>query len=110
MKKFNKNRRGEFNGPGNQLPIKHNQKKPFNPGRYGSVWGSIRFEQEWDRVPMGDATQPVIGRLCLDGKQVELTFTETNKIIDILRDAQHSHNVGVRLGQTNNNPGTRSFY
>ena len=110
MKKFNKRRRGEFNGPGNQLPIKHNQKKPFNPGRYGKVWNTIRFEHDWDRVPMGDAKQPVIGKLCLDGKSIELTFTETNKIIDILRDAQHSHNVGVRLGQTNNNPGTKSFY
>ena len=33
MKKFNnKQRNVSRRGPGNQLPIKHNQKKPFDPG------------------------------------------------------------------------------
>ena len=38
------NRKFRRGGPGNQLPIKHNQKKPFEPGRYGKNWGSIKVE------------------------------------------------------------------
>jgi hypothetical protein len=83
----------------------HNQNKPFNPGRYGKVWGSIRFEHTWGRQPEGDANGPVIGKLVIGNSAHELTFSETNRIIDELRDAQHAHNVGVRLGRTNQDAG-----
>ncbi len=88
----------------------HNQHKPFNPGRYGKVWGNTRFEHDWDRVPQGDANGPVIGKLCVGNTEVELTFSETNKIIEVLHDAQVRFNVGTRLGQTNSHAGTKSFY
>ena len=84
----------------------HNQKKQFNPGRYGNVWSGIDFQHDWGRQPQGDSTQPIIGQLLLDGKKVSLTFTETNKIIETLRDAQHVYNVGVRLGRTNQDAGS----
>jgi len=80
----------------------HNQHKPFNPGKYGKHWGSIRFEHIWDKIPMGDASGPVIGAIHIGGNRVELTFSETNRIIETLRDAQHAHNVGVRLGEGQN--------
>ena len=94
----------------NQAPkTNHNQKKPFNPGRYGKVWGSIRFEHDWDRVPQGDANGPVIGKIHIGDKSVELTFSETNRLIETLRDAQHAHNVGVRLGRTNSHAGVKDY-
>tara|TARA_R100000315_G_C5222162_1_gene133819 strand:+ start:978 stop:1316 length:339 start_codon:yes stop_codon:yes gene_type:complete len=84
----------------------HNQHKPFNPGRYGKVWGSIEFLHTWGRQPEGDSNGPVIGKLRIGGKDVELTFSETNKIMETLRDAQHVYNVGVRLGRTNQDAGS----
>ena len=86
---------------------RHNQGKKFNPGRYGEVWGSIRFEHDWDRIPKGDAQGPVIGKIFIGDKSHELTFSETNRIIETLRDAQHAHNVGVRLGRTNSHAGIK---
>ena len=41
----------------------HNQNKPFNPGKYGKVWGAIEFAHDWGRQPEGDANGPVIGKL-----------------------------------------------
>ena len=87
---------------------RHNQGKKFNPGRYGEVWGSIRFEHDWDRIPKGDAQGPVIGKIFIGDKSHELTFSETNRIIETLRDAQHAHNVGVRLGRTNSHAGIKN--
>jgi len=83
----------------------HNQKKPFNPEQYGKVWNSIGFKHEWGRVPQGETKGPIIGKLVVGSTQVELTFTETNKIIETLQDAQHAHNVGVRMGKTNSDAG-----
>ena len=50
-------------GPGNQLPIKHNQKKPFNPKKYGKLWGSISTtlaKGSKAKNPQGEANQPII--------------------------------------------------
>jgi len=107
---YNRNQKHSSNrGPGGQLPIKHNQNKPLNAGRYGKVWNTIRFEHDWGRSSDGDAVTPVIGKIFIGGKTHELTFSETNKIIDTLRDAQHAHNVGVRMGSTNENAGHKDF-
>ncbi len=85
----------------------HNQNKVFNPKQYGDVWGSINFNHEWGRTPQGDAKGPVIGKLVIGNQSHELTFTETNKIIETLRDAQHRYNVGTRLGRTNQDAGVK---
>ncbi len=98
-KRFQKHR-------GNKKTV-HNQHKPFNPKKYGELWASIGFRHDWDRTPQGDANGTVIGKLVLGSKEVELTFSETNKIIETLRDAQHRYNVGVRLGKSNMDAGMR---
>tara|TARA_R110001583_G_scaffold13766_5_gene58748 strand:- start:4396 stop:4725 length:330 start_codon:yes stop_codon:yes gene_type:complete len=83
----------------------HNQHKPFNAHKYGKLWSSIGFAHDWQRTPEGDANGAVIGKLVLGNTQVELTFSETNRIIDTLTDAQHRYNVGVRLGTSNGDAG-----
>tara|TARA_R110002096_G_scaffold37730_4_gene104616 strand:+ start:749 stop:1039 length:291 start_codon:yes stop_codon:yes gene_type:complete len=74
----------------------------FNPSKYGKLWSTIEFEHMWNRVPTGDSKQPIIGKLLIGGKMVELTFTECSKIIDTLEDAKYSYNVGVRMGAADN--------
>lgn len=74
----------------------------FNPEKYGRVWNTISFEHMWNRVPVGESKQPVIGKLLIGGKVVELTFTECSKLIDTLEDAKYSYNVGTRLGKLDN--------
>ena len=69
----------------------HNQKKPFDPTRYGKLWGGI---------------QPVIGYLCIDNKKIGVTWSETNRIIETLSDGQHRHNVANRLGMLEKGYGT----
>ena len=83
----------------------HNQHKPFNAQRYGKLWSSIGFAHDWQRTPEGDANGPIIGKLVLGNTRVELTFSETNRIIETLTDAQHRYNVGVRLGTSNEDAG-----
>lgn len=87
----------------------HNQHKPFNPGRYGKVWSTLRFEHDWGRQPEGDATTPIIGKVFIGDKYHELTFSETNRLIDTLKDAQAAHNVGVRMGRTNQHAGIKDY-
>jgi len=79
-----------------------NGRSKFNPSKYGKVWSTISFEHMWNRVPVGEAKQPVIGKICIAGKQIELTFTECNKLIETLEDAKYSHNVGTRMGRLDN--------
>ena len=79
----------------------YGQKRKFNPQRYGKVWGSITFEHDWDKEPQGESNGPVIGKLWIGNTCHQLTFSETNKLIETLKDAQHSYNVGVRMGRTN---------
>ncbi len=78
-----------------------NSKRKFNPQRYGKVWGSITFEHDWDKEPVGEANGPVIGNLWIGNSNHQLTFSETNKLIETLKEAQHAYNVGVRMGRTN---------
>lgn len=86
-------------------PTVHNQHKPFNPGRHGAVWGSVRFEQDWGKSPVGDSQGPVIGKLFIGERYNELTYAEASMIIDTLRDGMNAHKVGVRLGRTNQHAG-----
>ena len=101
MKKFNRKFRRGITGPGSQLRIKHNQKKQFEPGKYGKNWGNINVElakgnKAVKAVP--PATQPVIGTLCIGNMKVDITFSEANRIIEELNDAKHRYNVANRLG------------
>ena len=57
--------------------------KKFNPQKYGKVWSTIDCELMKGakaKHPQGDANQPIIGTLFIDGKRVELTFSETNQL------------------------------
>ena len=106
QKHNNKFRRG---GPGNQLPIKHNQKKPFEPGRFGKNWGSIKVELAKGAKalnPIAPATQPLIGTLCIGNHRVDITFSEANRIAEELADAKHRYNVASRLGMLGADQGT----
>ena len=111
MQKHNRNKhRG---GPGNQLPIKHNQKKPFEPGRYGKNWGSIKIElakgsKATNAIP--PSTQPIIGTLCIGTMRVDITFSEANRIAEELEDAKHRYNVASRIGMLNVGNGTPDNY
>lgn len=96
-------------GPGNQLPIKHNQKKPFEPGRYGKNWNNITVELAKGSKainPIAPATQPIIGTLCIGNMKVDITFSEANRIAEELHDAKHRYNVANRLGMLEANGGT----
>ncbi len=79
----------------------HNQKKPFNPDKYGKVWGSIDFEMAHGAKAMNaiaPSTQPIMGTLIVGGKRVEITFSEANKIIETLQDSQYRFNVAKKMG------------
>ena len=74
----------------------------FNPAKYGKVWNTMSFEHMWNRVPVGEAKQPVIGKLLIGGRMVEMTFTECNRLIEVLEDAKQTHNIGTRMGRRDN--------
>ena len=113
MKKFNRKFRKGGNGPGSQLPIKHNQKKPFNPEKYGKNWGNIKVELAKGNKavnPIPPATQPIIGTLCIGNMKVDITFSEANRIAEELVDAKHKYNVASRLGMLDSKSGTPELY
>jgi len=90
----------------NDKPTHHNQKKPFDPTRYGKLWANINFELRDEPAFVEHGKQPVIGALMIDGKAIEITWSETNRIIEQLYDGQHRFNVAKRLGMLNKGSGT----
>jgi len=81
----------------------------FNPSKYGKTWATIDFELAHGPKalhPIAPATQPIIGTLLIAGKRVEITFTESNKIMETLMDAQTQYNVAKRMGQLESGTGT----
>ena len=99
----------ERTGPGNKLPIKHNQKKPFNPNKYGKIWSTISTELMKGpkaKNPQGDSNQPIICTLKIDGKRFELTHSETNRMIESLYDAQSTYKKALRLNMLDSTSGT----
>ncbi len=107
------NRNISRNGPGNQLPIKHNQKKPFNPKKFGSLWSSIHttlMKGVKAKNPQGEANQPLICTLHIDNKRFELTHSETNRLIEELFEAQSTYKKALRLGMLDANSGTPDGY
>ena len=107
MSKYNRT------GPGNQLPIKHNQKKPFNPNKFGKLWGGINttlMKGAKAKNPQGEANQPLICTLHIGGKKFELTHSETNRLIEELHEAQSTYKKALRLGMLEHNSGTPDGY
>jgi len=99
----------ERTGPGNKLPIKHNQKKPFNPNKFGKVWQTIGTELMTGakaKNPSGEANQPLICTLKIDGKRIEMTHSETNRLIEELYDAQSTYKKASRIGMLDSGTGT----
>ncbi len=99
----------ERTGPGNQLPIRHNQKKPFNPNKFGKLWRTIEtklMKGVKAKQPQGEATQPIICTLHIGSKRFEMTHSETNKMIEAMADAQDVYKKALRLGMLDSTDGT----
>ena len=90
--------RGNFN---NRQP-----RTKFNPNKYGPTWASIFWKAKPGLSPQGESKQPTIGTLNIAGKQIDLTFSECNKIIETLEDAKQAAKVSKRLGTTSNGAGS----
>ena len=89
--------------------FKNQNRSKFDPKRFGKNWGSINFKLAKGRkakVAIEPANQPIIGSLCIAGQEIEITFSEANKIMDTLRDAQHQYNVAKRIGGLDDGSGT----
>tara|TARA_A100001201_G_scaffold81197_1_gene72483 strand:- start:975 stop:1250 length:276 start_codon:yes stop_codon:yes gene_type:complete len=87
--------------------------KKFNPQKYGKVWSTIDCELMKGakaKHPQGDANQPLIGTLFIDGKRVELTFSETNRVIETMLDMQKMYKNAQRLGMLDEGTGTWRGY
>ena len=81
----------------------------FDPAKYGKNWGNIDFKLAKGnkaKNPVAPATQPVIGSLCIAGEEIEITFSEANKIMEILHEAKHQYNVAKRIGMLDAGTGT----
>jgi len=102
MQKYNKQNVRKFNsGPGSQKTV-HNQKKPFNPKRYGKLWDTIHFDLRYGtQNPVGECTQPTMGWIHIEGRKYEVTWSEANKLIETLRDLQDVYTKAKRLGTIN---------
>ena len=50
-------------------PTIHNQKKKFNPNRYGKLWSGINFELADTQPYVEKDTQPIMGHLIIDNKK-----------------------------------------
>ena len=99
MQRYNKNKVRKFDsGPGSR-PAVHNQKKPFNPEKYGKLWNTIHYDLRYgNQIPVGEAIQPTMGYIHIDGHKFEVTWTESNKLIETLRDMQDAYTKAKRLG------------
>lgn len=98
--------------PGSK-PAVHNQKKQFNPNKYGKLWGSIRTELSRGTKamkPQGESNQPIICKLFIGGKEFELTHSETNRLIEELYESQSTYKKALRLGMLDANVATGGSY
>jgi|TARA_R100001463_G_scaffold38301_2_gene82171 hypothetical protein len=83
--------------------------KKFNANKYGSLWSSITTELMKGAkatTPQGEATQPLIGTLLIGGKRHELTWSETNRIIEELYDLQTVAKNAQRMDMLGSTDGT----
>ena len=106
MKKFNKNRNKPWLKETNTI---HNKKKKFDADKFGQVWKTIRFENKPGLKPVGAANQPVIGTLYIGGHAIDMTYTECNRLGEVLRDGKHVGHVSKKLGITERGGSPVSF-
>jgi len=81
----------------------------FDPGKYGDLWGSISFELMTGvkaTNPIPPSTQPKIGTLVVGKHRMEITFSESNRIIEQLYDAQNIYNTAKRMNMLEKGTGT----
>lgn len=99
-----KNHNSYKQGPNRDRP--HNK---FNPDKFGKLWNEINFKLAKGMKalrPIPPAEQPIIGSLCIGGKEFEITFSESSRIMDTLKDGQYQYNVARRLGMLDAGTGT----
>tara|TARA_R110000764_G_scaffold46550_1_gene104402 strand:+ start:5223 stop:5549 length:327 start_codon:yes stop_codon:yes gene_type:complete len=80
---------------------KNQTRTKLEPARFGKHWSTIDFKLAKGRkalVPTEPANQPLIGSLCIAGREIEITFSEANRIMETLNDAKHQYNVAKRIG------------
>ena len=73
-----------------------------DPAKYGKHWAGIEFQLATgakSKQPTAPATQPIVGSLVIGNAVVELTFSETNKIITEIVQGQQAYNTAKKLGQ-----------
>jgi len=95
-------------GPGSK-PAIHNKGKQRHPDRLGKLWktiGTKLMKGSKAKYPKGDVNQPLICILNIDGQKFELTYSETNRIIETMSDAQTTYKKAVRLGMLDSDSGT----
>ena len=81
----------------------------FNPNKYGKLWSTVDCELIQGikaKVPTGDANQPLIGTFKIGGKRFELTYSETNRVIETMLDMQNVYKKAQRLGMLDKGTGT----
>ena len=87
--------------------------KKFNPQKYGKVWSTIDcdlMKGAKAKYPQGEANQPLIGTFLIDNKRFELTFSETNRVIETMLDMQKMYKNAQRLGMLDEGTGTWRGY
>jgi len=80
-----------------------------DPAKYGKNWAGIEFQLMTGAKatqPTPPATQPIIGTLVVGNSKVELTFSETNRIITELVAGQQAFNTAKKMGQLEAGMGT----
>jgi len=82
------------------------ERTKFNPSKFGSTWASIFWKGKPGLSPQGEANQPIIGTLNIAGKEIDLTFSECNKLIETIVDGKEAAKVSRRLGTTANGAGS----
>lgn len=84
-------------------------KPKFNPDKYGKLWHGINFKLAKGmkaQRPTPPAEQPLIGSLCIGGREFEITASEASRIMDTLKDAQYQYNTARRMGMLDAGTGT----
>ena len=83
--------------------------KQFNPHKYGKIWSTVDCELMKGakaKRPQGEANQPLIGTFLIDGKRFELTFSESNRVLETMLDMQNMYKKAQRLGMLDEGTGT----
>jgi len=80
---------------------KNQTRTKLDPARFGKHWSTIDFKIAKGRkalVATEPANQPLMGSLCIAGREIEITFSEANRIMETLNEAKHAYNVSKRMG------------